>query len=108
MTMRLFVPHDAGAIAVGADEVALALAQAAAERGVGVEIIRTGSRGLYWLEPMLEVATLQGRIAFGPVTPAPGQHAKTARGPIIDRNSVSPDCVVLSIYIPDRSMGQLY
>jgi formate dehydrogenase iron-sulfur subunit len=84
MTMRLFVPHDAGAIAVGADEVALALAQAAAERGVGVEIIRTGSRGLYWLEPMLEVATLQGRIAFGPVTPADASsllEAIVANGP---------------------------
>ena len=84
MTMRLFVPHDAGAIAVGADEVALALAQAAAERGVGVEIIRTGSRGLYWLEPMLEVATPQGRIAFGPVTPADASsllEAIVANGP---------------------------
>jgi formate dehydrogenase iron-sulfur subunit len=70
MTMRLFVPRDAGAVAVGADEVALSLEQAAAKRGIHVEIIRTGSRGLYWLEPMVEVATPQGRIAFGPVTPA--------------------------------------
>ena len=60
MTMRLFVPRDAGAVAVGADEVALALEQAAAKRGIAVEIVRTGSRGLYWLEPMVEVATPQG------------------------------------------------
>ncbi len=68
MTLRIFVPRDAGAVAVGADEVALVLGLAADKRGIAVEIIRTGSRGLYWLEPMVEVATPQGRIAFGPVT----------------------------------------
>jgi formate dehydrogenase iron-sulfur subunit len=68
MTIRIFVPRDAGAVAVGADEVALALEQAARKRGTAIEIIRTGSRGLYWLEPMVEVATPQGRVAFGPVT----------------------------------------
>ena len=52
MTMRLFVSRDAGAIAVGADEVALVLGLAAAKRGAEIEIIRTGSRGLYWLEPI--------------------------------------------------------
>ncbi len=70
MTMRLFVSRDAGAVAVGADEVAAALQQAAEARGLSIEIIRTGSRGLYWLEPMIEVATSQGRVAFGPVTEA--------------------------------------
>src|ERR1700742_876057 len=68
MTLRIFVSRDAGAVAVGADEVALAFEQAAAKRGASIEIIRTGSRGLYWLEPMVEVATAQGRVAFGPVT----------------------------------------
>jgi formate dehydrogenase iron-sulfur subunit len=70
MTMRVFIPCDAGAIAVGADDVALALEQAAAARGMTLEIVRTGSRGLYWLEPMVEVATSSGRIAFGPVSVA--------------------------------------
>lgn len=70
MTIRIFVSRDAGAVAVGADEVALALEQAAVTRGLTVEIVRTGSRGLYWLEPMLEFATSQGRVAFGPVTEA--------------------------------------
>jgi formate dehydrogenase iron-sulfur subunit len=70
MTMRIFVPRDAGAVAVGADEVATALEQAAGKSGIAVEIVRTGSRGLYWLEPMVEVATPQGRIAFGPVAAA--------------------------------------
>ncbi len=63
-----FRSRDAGAVAVGADEVALVLALAANKRGTEIEIVRTGSRGLYWLEPTVEVATPQGRIAFGPVT----------------------------------------
>jgi formate dehydrogenase iron-sulfur subunit len=68
MSQRIFVPRDAGAVAVGADEVALALQNAAMQRGATIEIVRTGSRGLYWLEPMIEVATAKGRIAYGPVT----------------------------------------
>jgi formate dehydrogenase iron-sulfur subunit len=70
MKMRIFVPRDAAAVSVGADEVALALDQAAAKRDVPVNIIRNGSRGLLWLEPMIEVATVKGRVAYGPVTPA--------------------------------------
>jgi len=67
MSLRLYVPRDAGAVAVGADEVAAALEQAAAKRGIAIEIVRTGSRGLYWLEPMVEVSSPRGRIAFGPL-----------------------------------------
>jgi formate dehydrogenase iron-sulfur subunit len=70
MKMRIFVPRDAAAVAVGADEVAVAFEQAARQRGLSVDIIRTGSRGMCWLEPMVEVATDKGRIAYGPVSPA--------------------------------------
>ncbi len=70
MTLRVFVSRDAGAVAVGADEVAQAIAQAAAARGLALDLVRTGSRGLYWLEPMVELATPAGRVAFGPVSPA--------------------------------------
>ncbi|QPF87157.1 NADH-quinone oxidoreductase subunit NuoF [Bradyrhizobium genosp. L] len=70
MKMRIFVPRDAGAIAVGADDVVAALEQVAEQRGLPIEIIRTGSRGLYWLEPMVEVATVKGRVAYGPVSAA--------------------------------------
>jgi formate dehydrogenase iron-sulfur subunit len=70
MSTRIYIPRDAAAVSVGADEVALALEQVAAKRGVAIEIIRTGSRGLLWLEPMIEVATGKGRVAFGPVTSA--------------------------------------
>ncbi|MDR3537535.1 MAG: NADH-ubiquinone oxidoreductase-F iron-sulfur binding region domain-containing protein [Acetobacteraceae bacterium] len=57
---RIFVPRDAAALALGSDEVAVALAPHAT-------IVRTGSRGLFWLEPMIEVETPAGRIAYGPV-----------------------------------------
>ena len=69
MTLRLFIPRDAGAVAVGADGVAAAIHAAAARHNVALEIVRNGSRGLYWLEPMVEVETPVGRIAYGPVAP---------------------------------------
>jgi formate dehydrogenase iron-sulfur subunit len=69
MTVRVYVPGDAGATSVGADETARAIAQEAARRGApAVELIRNGSRGAYWLEPLVEVTTPAGRIAYGPVT----------------------------------------
>lgn len=67
MTVRLFIPRDAGAVAVGAEDVATALSAAAAARGVAVDIVRNGSRGLYWLEPLVEAVTPSGRIGFGTV-----------------------------------------
>jgi len=68
MTVRVYVPGDAGATSVGADETARAIAQEAARRGApAVELIRNGSRGAYWLEPLVEVTTPAGRIAYGPV-----------------------------------------
>jgi formate dehydrogenase iron-sulfur subunit len=68
MTARVYVPRDAGANAVGANDVASAIAASARKRGTDVEIVRNGSRGLYWLEPLVEVATPSGRVAYGPVT----------------------------------------
>ncbi len=68
--VRVFVPKDMAALAVGADKVAAAIAAAAETAGRSVEIVRNGSRGLFWLEPMVEVATNAGRVAYGPVAPA--------------------------------------
>ena len=65
--IRIYVPGDAVAVACGADEIARAIAAAASKRKRDVEIVRNGSRGMHWLEPMLEVATEKGRIAYGPV-----------------------------------------
>lgn len=69
MSLRLFVPCDSAAIALGADEVAHAIARYAAEHQRDVQIVRNGSRGMFWLEPLVEVHTAQGRLAFGPVSP---------------------------------------
>jgi formate dehydrogenase iron-sulfur subunit len=63
-----YVPGDAAALALGADAVAEAIATGAAARGVDLRLVRNGSRGMVWLEPLVEVATPQGRIAYGPVT----------------------------------------
>ena len=63
--VTVYVPRDAAARAAGADEVAAALVAAS-----GVRVVRNGSRGMLWLEPLLEVATAEGRIAYGPVTVA--------------------------------------
>ena len=67
-TVRVFIPRDSAAVAVGADEVADALSAQAAARGLQVEIVRNGSRGMFWLEPLVEVETPQGRVGYGPVT----------------------------------------
>lgn len=69
MSITVYVPRDSAALAVGADGVARRIADEAARRGADVKLVRNGSRGLFWLEPLVEVATEQGRIAYGPVTP---------------------------------------
>ncbi|MDH7799962.1 MULTISPECIES: formate dehydrogenase beta subunit [unclassified Beijerinckia] len=69
-TVRLFVPRDAAALSVGADDVAAAIAREAKARGLDITIVRNGSRGLLWLEPLVEVETSQGRIGYGPVCAA--------------------------------------
>ena len=68
--MKIFVPRDAAAKALGSDEVAAAVLAEAARRGVAVELVRNGSRGMVWLEPLVEVETPQGRLAFGPLLPS--------------------------------------
>ncbi|NWA07945.1 formate dehydrogenase beta subunit [Pseudomonas gingeri] len=70
MMPSLYLPADSLARAVGADEVAAALAAQARERHLPLELHRTSSRGLYWLEPLLEIDSPQGRIGFGPLTAA--------------------------------------
>jgi len=66
--ITIYVPRDSGALALGADETAAAIVAEAQRRGLEITLVRNGSRGMFWLEPLVEVATEQGRIAFGPVT----------------------------------------
>lgn len=91
--LNLCISCDSLARAVGADEVAEAFTREATQRRLPLHIKRTSSRGLYWLEPLVELDTAQGRVGFGPVTPEdvpglldalagdPGSHA-LALGPV--------------------------
>jgi formate dehydrogenase iron-sulfur subunit len=67
MSFTVYVPRDSAALAVGADTIAGEIAFEAQRRSLDLNIVRNGSRGLMWLEPLVEVATPQGRIGFGPV-----------------------------------------
>lgn len=69
MTVTIFIARETSAISVGADAVAQQLPNLMRQAGVDVEVRRTGSRGMSWLEPMIEVETARGRVAYGPVTP---------------------------------------
>jgi formate dehydrogenase iron-sulfur subunit len=69
MNITVYVPRDAGALSLGAEAVATAIAAEAGRRDIDVRIVRNGSRGLYWLEPLVEVETARGRVAYGPVQP---------------------------------------
>ncbi|MBP9951981.1 MAG: formate dehydrogenase, partial [Cypionkella sp.] len=66
--MKIYLPLDAAAKALGADEIASAIHAQATKRGVKVDLIRNGSRGMVFLEPLVEVVTAAGRMAFGPMT----------------------------------------
>ena len=67
--VKVYVPSDMCSVALGADEVAGALAIEAAKRSLAIEIVRNGSRGLFSIEPLVEVETAEGRIGYGPVYP---------------------------------------
>jgi formate dehydrogenase iron-sulfur subunit len=68
--MKVYVPRDAAARALGADAVARAVHLHARQLGREVTLVRNGSRGMVWLEPLVEVETPAGRMAFGPMTAA--------------------------------------
>ena len=66
--VKLYIPRDTTACSLGADKVAAAVQQLINAQTLPLEIVRNGSRGLYWLEPLLEIESAKGRIAFGPIT----------------------------------------
>lgn len=82
--MKIYVPLDSVAVALGADLLVSALQAEASRRGVDVEIVRNGSRGMVWLEPLVELVSASGRLGFGPLGLAdvpglfgdPGAHPK--------------------------------
>jgi len=67
MTVRIYVPCDAAAMALGAEHVAKAISEQIVARGLDAKIVRNGSRGMHWLEPLVEVEVSGKRIGYGPV-----------------------------------------
>ena len=96
MTTRIYIPGDSTARSLGADEVAAALASL----GLDAEIIRTGSRGLYWLEPLVEIDDGSSRIGFGPVSNARALFAEGIPG------SEHPDCLGVIEELPALACQQ--
>jgi len=68
--ITIYVPRDAAALSGGAEDVAHAIATEAASRRIDIRLVRNGTRGMCWLEPLVEVRTAAGRVAYGPVTPS--------------------------------------
>ncbi|WP_297443957.1 NADH-quinone oxidoreductase subunit NuoF [Acidocella sp.] len=68
--MRLYLPRDSVTQALGGEQLATALKAEAARRGITLTLTRNGSRGLFWLEPLVELETPAGRVGFGPFTAA--------------------------------------
>jgi formate dehydrogenase iron-sulfur subunit len=66
--MKIYLPLDSAAVALEADEIAEAIRTHARAKGVDLTLVRNGSRGMVWLEPLAEVETPAGRMAFGPMT----------------------------------------
>jgi formate dehydrogenase iron-sulfur subunit len=67
VSVRIFIPRDSAALAVGAERVVKAFQAEIAARNLDVQIVRNGSRGMHWLEVLVEVETPSGRVAYGPV-----------------------------------------
>lgn len=65
---KVFVPRDSAALSMGANEVAQAISNHAAKAGLDVTVVRNGSRGMLWLEPLVEVETEAGRIGYANVS----------------------------------------
>lgn len=66
-SIRVYVPMDTAAVAAGADALVPAIKEMAVSQGKTIEIIRNGTHGMLWLEPLVEIETQAGRIAYGPV-----------------------------------------
>ena len=103
--VRIFVPRDTTALSLGADAVAAAFEREAAARKLEVEVLRNGSRGLCWLEPLVEVETADGRIAYGPVASddvAGLLDAGLTAGAAAGHHSSTIRCGVMPVGVPHR------
>lgn len=67
--VTIYVPRETAAVSLGADEIAVAIAARTHKANTEIKLVRNGSRGMSWLEPLIEVEGADGRIAYGPVNP---------------------------------------
>jgi formate dehydrogenase iron-sulfur subunit len=67
MTIKIFIPRDAASVACGSDDIARAIDASLKAAKVQADVVRNGSRGMLWLEPLLEIEDRGVRYAFGPV-----------------------------------------
>lgn len=67
MSITVYVSGDSTAISIGANRTANAIVAEAEKRGVAINLVRNSSRGMYWLEPLVEVAVNGSRLAYGAV-----------------------------------------
>ena len=68
--VKVFIPRETTARSLGSEDVALAIQQVALDRGESVALVRNGSRGLFWLEPLVEIEIDGIRHAYGPISAA--------------------------------------
>ncbi len=88
--VTVYVPRDAAALSMGADKVATTILAEANKRGIEINLVRNGSRGMLWLEPLVEVSVEQGRVAYGPVHGIGRPRAVRCRVPRRQRPSAVP------------------
>ncbi|MBM1171512.1 formate dehydrogenase beta subunit [Microvirga arabica] len=67
---KVLISTDAMSLALGSRRICALLAEEAFRRGLALDIVMIGSRGLFWLEPLVEVETSSGRVAYGPLKPS--------------------------------------
>jgi formate dehydrogenase iron-sulfur subunit len=104
MSATVYVSRDASALSVGAETVACAIAREAQARGMQLRLVRTGSRGLCWLEPLVEVDAGGERVAYGPVTPADVPALFAAGFPAATRHAlfIGPTAAIPCLQRQDR------
>ncbi|MEM7081181.1 MAG: NADH-ubiquinone oxidoreductase-F iron-sulfur binding region domain-containing protein [Pseudomonadota bacterium] len=105
-TLSAYISLDTTSRSIGADEVAALLQASAVQHGTSVSLTRTGTRGLFWLEPMIEFDTDAGRVAFGPLDPGDVRAVSTVISPKGELNTEHPAYLGLLDEVPEFA-GQL-
>ena len=103
MSVTLYVPCDSAALAAGADEVVDALNKAAAARGVAIDIQRNSSRGMFWLEPLVEVVTATATVV---INLAQGNDTPVAKDDSVSTTLEDTALHITQSYAPETTLAQ--